>query len=67
MQVLGIINEKAQTPQQLNYNKYYIGLSDGITIQKVHKRFKCQEEVPKSGHSWWLERRTISAIRGGRA
>ena len=29
-EVLGIINEKAQTPQQLNYNKYYIGLSDGI-------------------------------------
>ena len=28
--VLEFINEKAQTPQQLNYNKYYIGLSDGI-------------------------------------
>ena len=28
--LLGIINEKAQTQQQLNYNKYYIGLSDGI-------------------------------------
>ena len=28
-EVLEIINEKAQTPQQLNYNKYYIGLSDG--------------------------------------
>ena len=29
-EVLGIINEKAPTPQQLNYNKSYIGLSDGI-------------------------------------
>ena len=30
-ELLAIINEKAQkTPQQLNYNKYYIGLSDGI-------------------------------------
>ena len=29
-ELLGIINEKAQTPQQLNYNKHYIGLSDGI-------------------------------------
>ena len=29
-ELLGIINGKAQTRQQLNYNKYYIGLSDGI-------------------------------------
>ena len=29
-ELLGIINEKAGTPQQLNYNKHYIGLSDGI-------------------------------------
>ena len=29
-EILEFINEKAQTPQQLNYNKYYIGLSDGI-------------------------------------
>ena len=29
-ELLGIINEKAETPQQLNYNKHYIGLSDGI-------------------------------------
>ena len=28
--ILEIINGKAQTQQQLNYNKYYIGLSDGI-------------------------------------
>lgn len=29
-ELLGVINERAQTPQQLNYNKHYIGLSDGI-------------------------------------
>ena len=29
-EVLEVINEKAKTPQQLNYNKHYIGLSDGI-------------------------------------
>ena len=38
-EVLGIINEKAQTQQQLNYNKYYIGLSDG-TRAKNFIRFK---------------------------
>ena len=37
--LLGIINEKAQTQQQLNYNKYYIGLSDG-TRAKNFIRFK---------------------------
>ena len=37
--LLGIINEKAQTQQQLNYNKYYIGLSDG-TRSKNFIRFK---------------------------
>ena len=37
--LLGIINEKAQTQQQLNYNKYYIGLSDG-TRPKNFIRFK---------------------------
>ena len=29
-EVLEIINEKAEPQQQLNYNKYYIGLTDGI-------------------------------------
>ena len=33
-EVLGIINEKAQPPQQLNYNKHYIGLSDGIRARR---------------------------------
>ncbi len=32
--ILGIINEKAQTPQQLNYNKYTIVLSDGIRSRR---------------------------------
>jgi hypothetical protein len=29
-ELLGIINEMAQPKQQLNFNKYYIGLSDGV-------------------------------------
>ena len=64
-EILEFINEKAQTPQQLNYNKYYIGLSDGIRSRNFIS-FKAPEEGPKSEHSWRLERRTISPIRGRR-
>ena len=44
--VLEFINEKAQTPQQLNYNKYYIGLSDGIR-PKNFIRFRARKKFLK--------------------
>ena len=61
-ELLEIINEKAKPTQQLNYNKHYIGLSDGKPIQKFHI-LPSPEEIPTRSHSWWLERRIISAIR----
>ena len=45
-ELLTIINEKAQAPQQLNYNKYYIGLSDGIR-SKNFIRFRARKKFLK--------------------
>lgn len=41
--VLEIINQKANPKQQLNYNKYYIGLSDGVKSRNfIHFKPKKQ-------------------------
>ena len=41
--ILGVINQKAEPKQQLNYNKHYIGLSDGIKSRNfIHFKPKKQ-------------------------
>ena len=41
--ILGVINQKAEPKQQLNYNKHYIGLSDGVKSRNfIHFKPKKQ-------------------------
>jgi len=59
-EVLAIVNEKAQADLQLNYNKYYIGLQDGVRSrnfiyftpkkQFIHVFAEVSEKQP------WVER-----------
>ena len=56
--ILEIINGKAQTQHELNYNKHYIGLSDGIrssTFIKFHPSKKYLRVVIRGG---WTEERS---------
>ena len=64
-ELLGIINEKAQTPQQLNYNKHYIGLSDGIRSRNFiyfRPRLKYLRVVIPGG---WSEERSARFEEAG--
>ena len=55
--LLGVINERAQTQQQLNFNKYYIGLSDrnraSRFIHFIPKKKHLRVAIPRG---WTKER-----------
>ena len=57
-ELLGIINGKAQTRQQLNYNKYYIGLSDGIRSRNFISFKPLKKVLRVSIPGGWSEERS---------
>ena len=64
-ELLGVINEKAQTPQQLNFNKFYIGLFDGNRASKFiyfsPKKKYLRVAVPRG----WTEERSARFDEAG--
>ena len=71
--LLNVINEKAEPKQQLNYNKYYIGLNDGTRSRNfVHFRPKKKfthvlvEIADKDGWAERLEEAGLAATTTGR-